>query len=343
MTLNELLNSDLSTIIGYARRGYDWWVEELGSLIPQSIRTWGTRTTNVLIFDHRHRLLWADGSPVGTDPDTSVGQNATVLVRHDAVLIREIATPAMTRADLDRMLALNGERFFPLPGGSVLITSAIRRDRHEDGMMLTDLAAIPLSRAEVLAEALRRGGFSPYSVRVAEPDLTADPRFDFLPAMQGSGLVGKPVTKAQNWWAVVVMLAVLNLATLIWRDSADVERLQALADAQRPAVAVAQRIAARIRSVDAIANRAVARRGLYDPLAALARTTEAIPDGAWVQRYAWDGTTLRLTGYRSRDADVAGALRRAPRFTNVKSAQTDSMAETATGLPFDLVAQIAAR
>jgi len=278
-----------------------------------------------------------------TDADASMGQNVTVLVPSSAVLVRDIATPAMTSADLGRMLALNAERYFPLPGASVLISSAIRPERREDGLMLTDLAALPLLRAEALAKAMTEAGIEPQAVRIAGDRFAPDPRFDFLPAMQNSGLIGRAARSAQNWWIVVGVFAVLNLATMIWRDSADVERLQTLADQQRPAVAVAQRMATRIRSVDAIAHRAVARRGFFDPLAALARTTAAVPDGAWVQRYAWDGTTLRLTGYRASDTDVAGALRKAPGFTNVKSAQTDSMAETATGLPFDLVARMADR
>ncbi len=343
MTLTELLNTDLSTLMGYARRGYDWWIDELAALAPRSVRSWGGRSTNFLIFDDRHKFVLTDGSVVGANPDISLRRDLTVLVRSDAVLVRDVSTPAMTRADLERMLALNGERYFPLPGGSVLIANAIRPDRPDDGTMLTDLAALPRSRAEALAHALKDSGVEPTAVRVATAELTPDPRFDFLPAMRTQGLIGKETGGAQSWWAVVGVFAALNLATMIWRDTADVERLQALADAQGPAVAVAQRMALRIRSVDAIAHRAAARRGFFDPLAALARTTAAIPDGAWVQRYAWDGTTLRLTGYRSRDTDVAGALRKAPGFTNVKSAQTDSMAETATGLPFDLVAQMTDR
>jgi hypothetical protein len=328
--------------MGFARRGYDWWICELSSLVPESVRTWGQRKTDILVFEDR-RVVRPDGSPIGSGPAYSASRDVTVLVRKDDVLVRDIATPTMTRADLDRMLALNGERYFPLPGGSVLISSAARSERSDDGTMHTDLAAIPLSRAQTLADALTEENVSAHAVRIAGTDHTPDTRFDFLPAMRNAGLVAKPVRSAQNWWVAVGILAALNLATMTWRDSADVERLQVLADSQLPAVAVAQRMATRMRSAEAIAHRAATRRGRYDPLSALARTTEAVPDGAWVQRYAWDGTTLRLTGYRSRNADVAGALRRMPGFSNVKSAQTDSTAETATGLPFDLVARIGER
>ena len=72
----------------------------------------------------------------------------------------------------------------------------------------------------------------------------------------------------------------------------------------------------------------------------LAQVSEAVPDGAWVQRYAFEGNALRLTGYRQPDADVAGALRKLPLFASVKSAQSDEAAAISTGQPFDLVAQL---
>ena len=145
------------------------------------------------------------------------------------------------------------------------------------------------------------------------------------------------------WWTIVAAFALLNLFALILRDSADNERLQALVDAQRPAVSVAQKMTTRMRTVGSVAQRVAARRAQREPLGALAATTIALPDGAWVQRYAWDGATVRLTGYRARDADVAAALRRSSWLANVKSAQTDAMGETATGQPFDLTAQIRGR
>jgi len=334
VTLNELLNSDLSTIARAARRGFDWWIGELRALLPDRVRQWQSGTTPVVAFDAERGLATTDAAP---------SARPVVVVSGSSVLTREIATPPMSQDDLSRMLSLNIERYLPLPADAVLLATAPRRDRRDDGMMLTDIAALPVARAAALAADIRSAALNPRAVRIGDQTSTPDPRFDFLPAMRAAGLVARAPSTVQNWWAVVAALAVLNLATIIWRDAAAVDRLQALTDAQRPAVAIAQRMTARMRQADAIVQRAAARRRDGNALGVLAATTLAVPDGAWVQRYSWDGPTLRLTGYRSRDADVAAALRKAPPFASVKSAQTDSVAEIAAGQPFDLVARLRSR
>jgi Tfp pilus assembly protein PilN len=333
MTLNELLNSDLATIGREARRGFDWWIGELRALLPDRLKSWQTGTTPVLAFD---------GTVLATG-DGKSDSRPVVVVSGASVLTREITTPPMSRDDLERMLALNAERYLPLPAGAVLLAMAGRADRSVDGMMLTDIAALPVARAAALAEALRRIAIIPRAVRIGDTSSRPDPRFDFLPAMRAAGLVERADARVRNWWVVVAVLAVLNVATIIWRDTAAVNRLEALTDAQRPAVAIAQRMTTRMRQADAIVQRAVIRRREQSALGVLAATTAAVPDGAWVQSYAWDGLTLRLTGYRARDADVAAALRKSPVFASVKSAQTDSIAEIAAGQPFDLAAQIKRR
>jgi hypothetical protein len=343
VNLNEVLNSDLGTILRGLRRGFDWWIDELATLVPQSVQSWSTRTQILLLFDGSNGLETADGSPVNVAGGEPISSDATVLLGQGQALTRTVTTPAMTRSELERMLTLNAERYFPLPGNSVLIASKIRPDVAEDGTRTSDLAAITLSQAGALAHVLQRADVRPRAVRLALGKHLPDPHFDFLPAMQAAGLMANPRKDYRMWWILVGALAALNGATLIWRDAAAVERWQTLVDAQRPAVSVAQRIVARMRVTGEIAQRASIRRRRHDPLAALALTTAAIPDGAWVQRYSWDGMTLRLTGYRSRETDVGGALRTVPGFANVKSAQTDSISETATGQPFDLVAEIGGR
>lgn len=339
MTLNELLNSDLTTLKQAARRGFDWWVEELAALIPLSMRRWG--------HSKRQALLSPDGTwrdpATGAKLETGPSTGTTIAVRDDEVLLRELLTPPMSGGEINRVLTMNAERYFPMPAGSILLTGAARRERTAEGLMVTDAAAIPVALAERIARALVVAEVMPAAVRVATAEGYIDPRFDFLPLMQRAGLLGARRSGNSVLWIVVAALALLNVAMFAWRDAADVDRLQALVDAQRPAVSVAQRMTSRMRSMDAIAQRAALRRGRHEPMAILAATTTAIPDGAWVQRYTWDGGTLRLTGYRFRDTDVAAALRRVPGFINVKSAQTDSIAETATGQPFDLVAEIGGR
>lgn len=338
MTLNDLLNSDLTTLRQEARRGFDWWIDELAALVPPSLQRFGQRNWKMLTFDNG---VWHDAT-TGNAFDCLPSNGAIVVINENQLLVRDVTVPPMSGSEVNRMLALDAGRYFPMPTESILLSATPRRIRTDDGLMTVDVAALPIMQATAIAEAISATGQTPAAVRVLR-DGRVDPRFDFLPLMQRSGLLGPHRPARPYWWAVVAALALLNIAMLSWRDTAEIERLQALADGQRPAVTVAQRITARMRAMNAQARRAALQRQQREPLSTLAAITQAVPDGAWVQRYSWDGATLRLTGYRSRDADVASALRKLPGFANVKSTQTDSIAETATGQPFDLVAEIGQR
>ncbi|WP_293880052.1 PilN domain-containing protein [Sphingomonas sp.] len=330
MTLNELLNSDLGTLGSELRRACDWWIDEISTLVPASVKQASMGKRSMAVFDGIDNFEY-----IGTRGNPPF--RATILIAETSVLVREIVTPPMTRADLQRTIDLNSERYLPLTAGAI-IAKSVQKESSGDGMLRADLAAIPLTLARALADAATARNVLAQSVRVGKGGHAADPRFDFLPAMRAAGLMVDRRRKTTNWWIAVAMLATLMVATAIWRANADIDRMQALVDEQRPAVAVAQRMTGQMRRAHAVAVRTTTRRNQRDVLGVLADTTRVMPDGAWVQRYAWDGATLRLTGYRSRDADVVAAIRKLPRFANVKSAQTDSMAEISAGQPFDLVA-----
>lgn len=338
VTLNDLLNSDLTTLRQEARRGFDWWIDELAALVPPSLQRFGQRNRQMLTLDNG---VWHDAA-TGNALDRVPSDGAIIAINENQLLVRDVTVPPMSGSEVNRMLALDAGRYFPMPTESILLSATPRRTRTDEGLITVDVAALPITQATTIAEAISSTGLTPAAVRVLR-DGRVDPRFDFLPLMQRSGLLGSHRPARPYWWAVVAALALLNIAMLSWRDTADIERLQALVDGQRPAVTVAQRITARMRAMNAQAQRAALQRQQREPLSTLAAITQAVPDGAWVQRYSWDGATLRLTGYRSRDADVASALRKLPEFANVKSTQTDSIAETATGQPFDLVAEIGQR
>jgi len=338
MNVSTLLNSDLSTLLQEARRGVDWWREELAGLVPAALRGGQRADRATLIFDGAGGFVDRQGRTPDAATRAAFGREGVVLVPGNTVLVRRIAAPPMTRADLTRMFALNAERHFPMPGGAVLLSSVAPGGG--EGGTTAEIAALPEPFARSLAAAMQDCHLQPQSVRVAQVDGRPDARFDFLPAMRAAGLTETSPSPRRAWWSLVALLALLNLVAAIWVDAAAVDRLQALVDAQRPAVTVAQTMATRVRRNEAMAKAAVLRRRQIDALGTLAYVSAALPEGAWVQRYAWDGRALRLTGYRSRDADVAAALRRIPGFTRVKSGQTDAVAETATGQPFELAIEI---
>jgi Tfp pilus assembly protein PilN len=95
----------------------------------------------------------------------------------------------------------------------------------------------------------------------------------------------------------------------------------------------------RVVNEDALRRKMLERRKSNDPLGILAETTRVLPDQIWVQRLSWDGTRLRLAGFKPGTMDVVAALRHSPMFAEVHSTATDMPAQSATGQPFDVTAE----
>jgi hypothetical protein len=330
MRLEQLLNADMATLGQLIRTGALWWIDELRGLLPAGLAA--SRDPALLVDQGAVEPLGADRSRVGRG-DRPV--RAQAIVPAASALLRTVEVPAMNRRDLVRMIELDIERWLPLPAGAAVVDAAIVARGTAEGRMEAAIAALPVPVASAAISAFSGAGIAPTHLRIAGGD-APDTRFDFLPAMRTAGLAEKPRGAAPFWWAVVGFLFVLNMGMLIWRDSANVEQLQALVDAQTPAVQIARRVTRDMRQTDLLARRAVVRRRRHNALGDLALVSRTMPDGAWVQHYAWDGASLRLSGYRTADTDVAGALRRVPGFASVKSAQTEALAEISSGEPFDL-------
>lgn len=340
MKLNELLNSDMTTIAGAVREGFDWWRAELAGLLPRRSALGAARPATLAVLATRGELSLIRNGQFG-ETVGAIGRlhGSPALFPADECLVRKLSLPAMSQRDLSAMLALDGDRYFPMAAGTSLFAASPPHPA-ADGTIAVDVAAWPVDRARLAADALFAAGITPSEVRPADPDLVPDARFDFLPAMRDREIMPGSGESARTWWIVVACLIALNLGMIVWRDSARLERMQELVDAQRPAAAVAQRIVQQMRSSQALAVRSVDERRDRDATGILGEVTRAVPNGAWVQRYAVEGNTLRLTGYRLPDVDVAAALRRSPRFASVKSAQSDQTAVGADGQPFDLVAEL---
>ncbi len=175
---------------------------------------------------------------------------------------------------------------------------------------------------------------------MADPDSPGRMAVDLTRAMRAVVPVAGQGDARSAWWAIAGFLFALNLGLLVWRDMQSVLQLERLLEQQAPAVDTARAITRRIAASNGRAIELVARRERYDPLDALAAATRALPAQAWVQRYAWDGKGVRISGYKARGTDVTGALRRSGRFAGVRLAGADSMAEVPAGQPFDVTATL---
>lgn len=317
-----ILDADMTTLAGYLRDGWRWWVEELSGMVPERWRGLGRTRAEVARFDGTHLSQVAGGT-------------AAIAVAPELCLVRVIDRPAMGERDVARMLAFDAERILPMPAETMV--AAARIVSRDGATMQLAVAGLPRARAEGLAMLVAERGLRPVSVFVDH----AEGAIELLPALREAGLLSVRRGAARGWWAAVAFLFVLNVGLLVWRDAARVQRLQDVVDAQAPAVTVSRAMIGRVRSAQRVAFVSLRRRAAYDPLGTLARISAALPAGAWAQRYAWTGDTLKLAGYRPRDANIVAALRAVPGVVEARNAATDSVAEVPAGQPFDVTTRLA--
>jgi hypothetical protein len=323
MSGKGILDADMTTVAGWLRDGWRWWVDELAALVPDRWRALGRGRAEVARFDGTHLTGAAPGKAVA------------VAVASELCLVRVVERPALSERDVARMLAFEADRILPMPAETMV--AAGRIVAREGATMRLAVAGLPRARADALAGLIVQQRARPVRVFVDHPAGA----IELLPALRDAGYLGVRHGAARGWWAAVAFLFVLNVGLLIWRDAARNQRLQEVVDAQAPAVAVSRAMTGRVRTGQRVALVTARRRAAYDPLGVLARVSGGVPGGTWAQRYGWTGDTLKLAGYRRRDANVVAALRALPGFVEVRNTNTDSVAEVPAGQPFDVSARLA--
>jgi general secretion pathway protein L len=341
VTLSELLNADLSTVGPWLRDGFAWWLEELAGMLPAPARRW---------FETRPALcaepvtgggyrLTRNGRVV-MEPAGAAPKSRPVALRlaRDEMLIREAPAPRVPDRDLRRMLELDVDRLTPFRPDQVFV-DVVPREADGAGPRRAVVAAIPRERALEAVARARAAGLDPRALGVASPD-PAELALDFLPRMRQAGAVERPSVSRALVWGAVAVLAAANLGAAIGRDILDVRGLRRQVDAQRGAVN--QALGLRRQVMDEQRRRAdiLLRRERGEPLRMLDAVTGAVPNGAWVERLAWDGRTVRVAGYRRESVDVAAAMRSAPLLSEVRNSGADLLNRQAAGQPFDLTAEL---
>lgn len=323
MAGGSILDADMRTLGLRLHSGFAWWRSELAAMLPALLRS-GTRQLRSFAHYKGSGRIEAAGQ----------GGDRPVLVDPALCLVREIDLPAIAAADLAQLVAMEADRIFPLAPDRL----AIGHVRLAQGR--ARVAALPLDTARAMLAELGDAGMVPAMVGLARAGEAGAMDVDFTPALAAAGLVAPVRDAAARWWLLAGFLLAGNLSLLVWRDIESVDRLEELVAQQAPAVKGARAITARIARTRTVAEQLAVRRRGHDALGTLTMVTRAMPAAAWVQRYTWDGATIRITGYRRPQADVATALRSSGRFGDVRSANTEAVTEIQTGLPFDIAARV---
>ncbi|THD60623.1 PilN domain-containing protein [Phenylobacterium sp.] len=339
MTLSELLNSDVDTVGLWLRGGLAWWVGELAGMLPPAARGLFERRPSLTaepLGDGGYRLT-RHGRTVMQGPGAARRpRRVTLRLPRDAVLTRETVAPPIPERDLRRMLELDIDRLTPFRADQVFVAVA----PGPAGSRTAWVAAVPRELAVQAVDLARAAGLEPRALGV-EGATPAEEALDFLPRMREAKAVTGPRFSPALIWGVVAILALANLGVAVGRDMLQLHRLQQQIDAQQPQVDDAQALRRKVLDETRRRSGILTRRAAGEPLRMLDAVTAAMPSGAWVDRLAWDGKTVRIAGYRQEQIDVAQALRASPAFRNVRNAGADVLSRQTAGHPFDLTADLA--
>ncbi|HEX8232266.1 MAG TPA: hypothetical protein VF559_02830 [Caulobacteraceae bacterium] len=339
MNLGQVLNSDVRTLGASARAGFAWWTGELRELVPERLRGTGARSRTVaeLSADGSAYRLWRDGRPLAGAPP---GGKVEVVLPTADVLTRELDWPAVPLADARRMIELELDRLTPFARETVYFDVELLGREPASGRQRLLLGVLPKPSAHQALERAAALGLSADGLAVSDNPAKGPIQFDFLPAIRSEGR-GPSRPRRLYWWIAVAALMALNLAVLILKDVNDVRVLRETVEAQRPAAAAGLRLRRTIETERAQRIALLERRARGEPLRALAAVSQALPLGAWVQHFVWNGRGVRIVGFRSESADVLAALRASPVFANARSQATEVDAAAPAGQPFDITADAA--
>ncbi|MBX9858182.1 MAG: hypothetical protein K2Y20_01145 [Sphingomonas sp.] len=325
------LDADVGTLARAAAQGWRWWVDEMAAMLPARLRPKqqvppGQR----LRWDGARLVVEAHGGTPSPGP-------ASILIDPALVLTRVVDRPALPLADLKRLIALDLDRLTPFALGAAYSDARILGPGAAARMVQVDVAAIPKTLADDIADACADAGVTPRAVGLVEADGTTLAA-DFLAPMRADGLVAAGRQRAGLWWGLVAIGFALNLGLYVYHDIASVQTLQALVDDQEASAKAARKLAATIQRQERRRDILLAERRGGDPLRVLALTSHIMPNGAWAERLAWDRSQFRISGYKPATLNLLKVLRDTGRFNAIRTTVADVATESAEGEPFDISA-----
>jgi general secretion pathway protein L len=259
-----------------------------------------------------------------------------VMMPPGKVLTRQIDLPILPMSDIKRMVALDLDRLTPFRADQVLFdTEVIARDE-ETGRQQMLLGVLPRSAAAAVMERAHANDIEPAAIGISRFGHPSS--LDFLPPLREVEGGTAARQRATYWWAAAAVLMGFNLFMLSYRDASALDQLREAVESQQAPVSVAMRLRDKVEKEAARRTALLKQQRQNSPLQVLDAVTQAIPNGAWVERFEWNGRTVHIRGFRKDTPDLLAKLEASPLLHNARSLTSDPHAPLAASGSFDLAA-----
>ena len=336
MNFKDLLNTDHEAIIQWLLHGFRWWVDELMGMAPPEWRDRLLKRNFVIAELTDQGILYRreSGEPLAQKPRGSV----KLLMPAGEVLTREADLPILPSSDLKRMVALDLDRLTPFRADQVLFdTEVVSRDE-ERGRQQVVIGVVPRSAAAKAMERARSNDLHPASIGVVS---RSGQRWNlnFLPALRETEGGTGARRRAVYWWAAAGLLLVFNLFMLNYRDAGRTNELREAVESQQGPVTVAMRLRDKVQKEAARRADLLKQQKQNAPLPVIEAVTQALPDGAWVERFEWNGKTVHIRGFRKDMPNMLAKIEASPLLRNAHALTADPRAAMSATGSYDLAAE----
>jgi general secretion pathway protein L len=334
MNFKDLLNTDHEAIIQWLRHAFRWWMGELTDMVPARWRERFLTRASVSAEFHEHEIVYRKddtGEILAERPRKSV----KVLLPAANVLVREIELPVLPVSDVKRMVTLDLDRLTPFRAEQVLFDTEIISRDEEAGRQKLLLGVVHRSFADAILERARANDIVPAAISV-ESGGWDRPRLDFLPAIREAAGGTAARRRAAYFWAAAGVLLVFNLFMLTYRDANATAQLREAVESQQSPVTVAMRLRDKVQKEEARRTALMNQKKQNSPLPVLEAVTNALPNGAWVSHFEWNGRTVHVRGIQKDAPDLLAKLEAAPLLRNARSLTSDPQTVAVSGGAFDL-------
>lgn len=312
---------------------FDWWLGELGGLVPQRLRPAGRAERAALV-------LWTDGSlarlltttggekvlveaAVEADGEALLGQalrrrrrrrarSVTVRLAAPLGLRRILDLPLAAEGDLDQALRFEVDRITPFKANEVLFTYRVAHVDRAQRRLAVALDVVPRNPAEAALDLARRLGLEPERLELDGQPPAAGRPLDLLPRERDGGRSSR---LNRLLLALLVVLTVAAVLVPLHKQRSTADELRGQVEAARQQAEKSIRLRDRLETMVAAADFVTTEKRTRPMVAeVLSELTRIIPDQAYVSQLQLQDGTLQLHGFAGTASDLIARLSKSPLF-----------------------------